>query len=152
RTADARALRAGRSGPVRACRLVTRSIDIARAGPLTTIQDHGRPGFAHLGVPRSGALDQPAPALANRLAGNPPEPAGGETTPGGVALRARCACVAVVTGARAGVTVDDRPAAWGSPIVLRAGQLLDVGPATDGVRSLVALSGGIDVEPVLDSR
>jgi biotin-dependent carboxylase-like uncharacterized protein len=131
---------------------VTRSIEILRAGPLTTIQDRGRAGFAHLGVPRSGALDQPALALANRLAGNPPEAAGLETTLGGVALRARCACVAVVTGARAAVSVDGRALAWGSPIVLQPGHVLDVGPASDGVRSVVAMSGGIDVEPVLGSR
>ena len=47
------------------------SLVIERAGPLTTVQDLGRPGYAHLGVPRAGALDQPALRLANRLVGNP---------------------------------------------------------------------------------
>ena len=39
-------------------------------GALATVQDRGRPGWAHLGVPRAGALDAPAAALANRLVGN----------------------------------------------------------------------------------
>ena len=47
-------------------------IEVLRAGPLTTVQDLGRPGLAHMGVPRSGALDEPALRLANRLVGNPP--------------------------------------------------------------------------------
>ena len=45
------------------------------AGPLTTVQDRGRPGLAHLGVPRSGLLDAPAAGLANRLVGNDPDAA-----------------------------------------------------------------------------
>ena len=44
-------------------------ITVVRAGPLSTVQDLGRPGWAHLGVPRSGALDAPALRLANRLVG-----------------------------------------------------------------------------------
>jgi biotin-dependent carboxylase-like uncharacterized protein len=129
-----------------------RAVEVVRAGPLTTIQDRGRPGFAHLGVPRSGALDQPSLGLANRLVGNPDHAAALETTVGGVAVRTRTACFVAVTGAPAVVSVDDEPADWGMAIGLRAGQVLDVGPATTGVRSYVALSGGVTVEPVLGSR
>ena len=57
------------------------------AGALTTVQDLGRPGLAHLGVPRSGALDRRAYALANRLLGNPPGAAALETTLDGLELR-----------------------------------------------------------------
>ncbi|MDY7086190.1 MAG: allophanate hydrolase subunit 2 family protein, partial [Actinomycetota bacterium] len=51
-------------------------ITVVRAGPLTTIQDQGRPAYAHLGVPRSGALDTRALRRANALVGNPVDAAG----------------------------------------------------------------------------
>ena len=66
-----------------------RDLEVVRAGALTTVQDLGRPGHAHLGVPRSGALDQPAHRLANRLVGNPAEAATLETTLTGCAVRLR---------------------------------------------------------------
>ena len=49
---------------------MSRALTVLDAGPLTTVQDGGRPGYAHLGVPRSGWLDAPAARLANRLVGN----------------------------------------------------------------------------------
>ncbi len=129
-----------------------RAVVVVRPGPLTTVQDDGRDGVAALGVPRAGALDQPARALANRLVGNAPGAAVLETTLGGVALRALTPLVAAVTGAPSPVRVDGRPGAWGAPLRLAAGALLEVGAATDGVRAYVALDGGVDVPPVLGSR
>ena len=116
------------------------------------MQDRGRPGLAHLGVPRSGALDQPAFKLANRLVGNAEEAAVLEATLSGVAVRAGAACHVAVTGAPAPVTVDGRPAAWGVPLEVAAGAVLRVGAAERGVRSYLAVSGGLMVEAVLGSR
>ncbi|WP_406366991.1 biotin-dependent carboxyltransferase family protein [Streptomyces sp. NBC_00645] len=129
-----------------------RALAVVRAGALTTVQDQGRPGHAHLGVPRSGALDAPAAALANRLVANPPEAAVLETTLNGCALRPRSTVTVAVTGAPCPVTVDGRPAPWGAPLRVLAGTLLDVGSARAGLRSYVAVSGGVAVEPVLGSR
>ncbi|MFI5476750.1 biotin-dependent carboxyltransferase family protein [Streptomyces cacaoi] len=129
-----------------------RAVSVVRAGALTTVQDRGRPGHAHLGVPRSGALDAPAAALVNRLVGNPPDAAVLETTLNGCALRPRSDVTIAVGGAPCRVTVDGRPVAWGAPVRVRAGTLLDLGPAVSGVRTYVALAGGIIVEPVLGSR
>ncbi|MFG3155936.1 biotin-dependent carboxyltransferase family protein [Streptomyces sp. NPDC048219] len=123
-----------------------------RAGALTTVQDAGRRGHAHLGVPRSGALDAQAMRLANRLAGNDVDAAVLETTLTGCALRSDRAVTVVVGGAPCPVTVDGRPAAWGAPVRVPAGAVLDVGAVTAGVRSYVAVAGGIAVEPVLGSR
>ncbi|WP_420341033.1 biotin-dependent carboxyltransferase family protein [Streptomyces xinghaiensis] len=123
-----------------------------RPGALTTVQDLGRTGHAHLGVPRSGALDLPAHRLANRLVGNAPEAATLETTVSGAALRVRTPVTAAVTGAPCAVTVDGRPAPWGAPVRLPAGAVLDVGPAAGGLRSYIAFAGGIAAEPVLGSR
>ncbi|MEU5146796.1 biotin-dependent carboxyltransferase family protein [Streptomyces yangpuensis] len=125
---------------------------VVRAGALTTVQDRGRPGYAHLGVPRSGALDTAAYALANRLLGNPPDAAVLETTLDGVTLRALAATVVAVTGAPCPVRVSGRPVAWGAPVGLPAGAELEVGRAESGVRGYVAVRGGLAVAPVLGSR
>ncbi|MEV7615876.1 biotin-dependent carboxyltransferase family protein [Streptomyces sp. NPDC089799] len=128
-------------------------MEVVRPGALTTVQDLGRPGHAHLGVPRSGALDAPAHALANRLLGNEREAAALETTLDGVTLRAHGAPVMVaVTGAPCPVRVAGHPAPWGEPVRVPAGALLEVGAATHGVRSYVAVRGGLAVPRVLGSR
>ncbi|MFG2297946.1 biotin-dependent carboxyltransferase family protein [Streptomyces sp. NPDC048603] len=129
-------------------------VEVVRPGALTTVQDLGRAGHAHLGVPRSGALDTPAHALANRLLGNPVEAATLETTLDGVALRVRGrdAVTVAVTGAPCPVRVAGRPAPWGAPVRLPAGAVLEVGAATRGVRSYVAVRGGFAVPRVLGSR
>ena len=132
--------------------MTDRALAVVRAGALTTVQDRGRPGHAHLGVPRSGALDAPAAALVNRLVGNTPDAAVLETTLNGCAVRPRSTVTVAVGGAPCPVTVDGRPVAWGAPVRVPAGSLLEVGAATQGVRGYVAVSGGIAVEPVLGSR
>ncbi|MFG3124899.1 biotin-dependent carboxyltransferase family protein [Streptomyces sp. NPDC048201] len=132
--------------------MTDRALVVVRAGALTTVQDRGRPGHAHLGVSRSGALDQPAAALVNRLAGNSPDAAVLETTLDGCAVRARSAVTVAVGGAPCPVTVGGRPAPWGAPVRVPAGEVLEVGAAVAGVRTYVAVSGGVAVEPVLGSR
>jgi len=131
---------------------MTRGFQVIDPGLLTTVQDGGRAGFAHLGVPSSGALDRGAWALANRLVGNSGACAVLETTLTGCALRALGSQAVAVTGAFADITVDARPMAWGSRIVVPDGSVLRVGPARYGARSLIAVAGGIDLEPVLGSR
>ncbi|WP_433854911.1 biotin-dependent carboxyltransferase family protein [Streptomyces kronopolitis] len=132
--------------------MTDRALSVVRAGALTTVQDLGRPGHAHLGVPRAGALDAPAHRLANRLAGNPGSAATLETTLTGCAVRVRTATTVAVTGAPCPVTVDGRPAPWGAPVRVPAGAVLDAGPATHGLRSYLAFAGGVATEPVLGSR
>ncbi len=124
---------------------------MVRSGALTTIQDAGRPGLAHLGVPRSGALDRSAHSLANRLVGNDESSAVLETTVDGVTLVLETDAVVAVSGALAAVSVNGRPAGWSLPVYVRAGQTLAVGAARRGARSYVAFSGGLVVAPVLGS-
>ncbi len=128
-----------------------RWLTVARAGALTTIQDDGRPGLAHLGVPRSGALDPGAHHLANRLVGNPESTAVLESTVDGVAVELSVDTDVAVTGALADVTLEGREVGWGVPVRAWAGRRLEVGPAQRGVRSYLALTGGVAVEPVLGS-
>jgi biotin-dependent carboxylase-like uncharacterized protein len=126
-------------------------IEVLRAGPLTTVQDLGRPGYAHLGVPRSGALDQPALRRGNALVGNSARAAGLETTLLGCRLRFSVDAVIAVTGATAVVTVDG-DATSDEVVEVRAGSVVEVGRATAGVRSYLAVRRGIGVPPVLGSR
>lgn len=129
------------------------SLVVVTAGLRTTVQDRGRPGLAHLGIGRSGALDAPALALANRLVGNDPADAGLEITLGGCALRPVGRAVTVaVTGAPCEIRVGRAPAAWGVPVVVPEGTALTVGPPSAGVRSYLAVGGGVRVAPVLGSR
>ena len=127
-------------------------IAIVKPGLLTTIQDLGRPGYAHLGVSRSGALDAPALARANALVGNAESAAGLETTLTGVTLRTEADVTIAVTGAAAPVTVDGQSVDFDAPVPVPSGALVEVGPARIGVRSYVAVAGGITVAPVLGSR
>ncbi|WP_329276562.1 biotin-dependent carboxyltransferase family protein [Streptomyces sp. NBC_00691] len=129
-----------------------RAVVVVRAGALTTVQDLGRTGYAHLGVPRSGALDPAAVGLVNRLVGNAETAAVLETTVDGCALRPRRAVTVAVGGAPCPVRVDGHPAAWGAAVRVPAGSVLEIGAATRGLRAYVAIGGGIDVEPVLGSR
>jgi biotin-dependent carboxylase-like uncharacterized protein len=131
---------------------MTTTLHVVRSGALTTVQDLGRPGYAHLGVPRSGALDLPAHRLANRLVGNAESAAGLETTVTGCSVRPSRAVVVAVTGAACAVRVDGGPVAWGAPVRVPAGALLDVGAAVCGLRGYLAFAGGVGVPPVLGSR
>ena len=127
-------------------------IEVVRAGPLTTVQDLGRPGLAHLGVGRSGAADRPSLRLANRLVGNPESAAALETTFGGLALRFERATTVALAGAPAPLCVDGRGRDTHAPVAVGPGQLLEVGMPRSGVRSYLAVRGGVDVEPVLGAR
>jgi biotin-dependent carboxylase-like uncharacterized protein len=122
------------------------------AGTLTTIQDRGRPGHAHLGVPRAGVLDPPAAALANRLVGNDEAAAVLEVTLGGLEIRAGSGRWVAVTGAAGPVSVDEQARGHARAEWVPAGATLRVGTPVTGVRSYVAIAGGIVVRPVLGSR
>ena len=128
------------------------SIEVVEPGPLTTVQDRGRMGWAHLGVPRGGVLDRGAAALALRLVGGAPDDALLETTMGGVVVRTRRAVTFAVTGARCEVRVGSRSVGHAEPVTAPAGSVVAVGRAMSGVRSYLAFAGGLAVPLVLGSR
>ena len=131
---------------------MSRALTVLATGPQALVQDLGRPGNAHLGVPPSGALDRPALTLANRLVGNPEDAAGIEVLLGGLRVRAEASCTVAVTGPPVAVTVGGRPADSHRPVHLRAGDELELGVPAVGLRTYVAVSGGIAVEAELGSR
>lgn len=127
-------------------------LTVLSAGPFATVQDVGRIGWAAIGVPTSGAADRASSDLANRLVGNRPEAAVVEVTAGGFRLRAERAVLAAVTGAPVAVSVDGRAAPLNGPVPVPAGAVLALGVPSAGLRSYVAVRGGIDVPAVLGSR
>jgi len=129
-----------------------RVLDVLATGPLTTVQDLGRPGLAALGVGQSGAADAEALRLANRLVGNPEDGAGLEITFGGLEVRGHGGLYVALTGAPCPMTVDGRQVAPYAPEWLPDGATLRLGAPPCGLRSYLAVRGGIDVPPVLGSR
>lgn len=127
-------------------------LEVVCTGPLTTIQDRGRPGFASVGVSESGAADRKAHDSANRLVGNTPDAATLEITVGGFAVRSVGPVTVAVTGARAPLTVNSHEVADYSILHLDDGDLLEFGYAEVGLRSYLAARGGIDVPTVMGSR
>lgn len=125
---------------------------VLHPGPLTTVQDHGRVGLAHLGVPRAGALDRPAADLANRLVGNGADAALLELTLGGLLVDSTRGTWIALTGAPAGLTIDGVARDQARAQWLPAGARLGLGTPTRGVRSYLAVAGGIAAEQVLGSR
>jgi biotin-dependent carboxylase-like uncharacterized protein len=127
-------------------------LTVLAPGPLATVQDLGRTGWSSIGVPRSGAADRTAAALANRLVGNDPAAAVVEVTAGGLRVRAARTLLVAVTGAPVPVAVDGRAAPLNGPLTLPPGAELALGLPPVGLRSYLAVRGGIDVPPVLGSR
>lgn len=127
-------------------------ISVIKAGPLTIVQDCGRPGYAHLGVPHSGAADLPALLRANRLVGNPDHAAGLEITLLGPQLRFNRDARIALTGALMPASLDGKPCPHDQALRVQSGQRLKLGAAQTGVRGYLAIAGGIDVPAVLGSR
>ncbi len=125
---------------------MTGSLTVLATGPLATVQDAGRPGLAGIGVGRSGACDRTSYELANRLVGNAPGAATLEVTFGGLRLRADGDVVVVSTGARCAGSIPHN-----APTLLRSGDELRLGTPVSGLRTYVAVRGGLGVEPVLGS-
>ena len=131
---------------------MSRRVTIIRTGPQALVQDLGRPGNAHLGVPPSGAVDPCSLTLANRLVGNDEAAAGLELLLGGLELRAETSCTVAVTGPAVAVHVNGKLADSHQPLHLPANATLTIGTPQTGLRTYLAVSGGIDVPEELGSR
>lgn len=120
-------------------------------GPLTLVEDLGRPGAADLGLGPSGALDRRSLMLANRLAGNRPGAAGLEVLLGGLALRFEEPARVAVTGARGPLQLDEQAFPLNAGCAVAAGSVLRLGPAETGLRYYLAVDGGVDAPLLLGS-
>ena len=128
------------------------SLHVERPGLPSTVQDLGRTGLQHLGVPVNGVMDEVAHRLANLLVDNDEGEATLEMTLTGPRLRFGEDAVIAVCGAdmeaRAG---GQRLPGW-RPVRVPRGTVLDFGRAAQGARSYLAVAGGFDVPPVFGSR
>jgi biotin-dependent carboxylase-like uncharacterized protein len=128
------------------------ALRVVRLDCQVLIEDLGRPGWAHLGVPPSGALDQESLALANRLVGNRESQAGLEILLGGVALVAEGSVRLALTGGQLPMRAGGRAVGWGVAVSVSDGCTIEVGRAPDALRGWLAVAGGVAVPPVLGSR
>lgn len=125
---------------------------VLEGGALATVQDLGRFGYQHLGVPQSGAMDGVALRIANRLVGNEDGAACIEITLGGTAFEVLAPCVLAVTGADLGARLGGMPLPLWTSVRAHAGQRLVFTQRRYGARAYLALAGGLDVPLVLGSR
>ncbi|MHA7154754.1 5-oxoprolinase subunit B/C family protein [Arthrobacter sp. TMN-50] len=143
------------------------SLEVLAPGLQSLIQDLGRPGLGDVGVSKAGAADTASARQANRLVGNSPGDAVIETILGGLTVRAHGELTLALAGAIApaviiGVNnggvdenlVDDslRTAPMCSPFALHDGETLRLDQPGAGLRTYLAIRGGIDVPEVLGSR
>ncbi|GAB3591834.1 biotin-dependent carboxyltransferase family protein [Angustibacter peucedani] len=135
------------------------SLEVLATGPLTTVQDLGRPGLADLGVGPSGAADRSSLRQVNRLLGNAEGAAALEVALGGLRLRATTPVHLATAGAPCGVRVlpggregEPRDVGPGTPFHLQPADVVELAPAPRGLRCYLGVRGGLDVEPVLGSR
>ncbi len=126
-------------------------ISVVRPGPLTTVQDLGRPGWAHLGVPRAGAVDPVSLRLANRLVANPDGAAALEATVAGPDLTFGVDTTIALVGGHVEASIDGAAVPTAQTLRIGAGQTLRMGQVRSGTRAYLAVAGGIDAPAVLGS-
>lgn len=127
------------------------TVTVLHPGLLTTVQDLGRPGWQHIGVPVSGAMDAFALRVANALVGNDDGAAALEITLHGPQLHFDVDALIAVCGADLSPAVDDVPLPQWRPVLVRRGSVLAFGRPRWGVRAYLAIAGGWDVPAVLGS-
>ncbi|WP_458207882.1 5-oxoprolinase subunit C family protein [Haladaptatus sp. NG-SE-30] len=127
-------------------------IQVLEPGLSTTVQDTGRYGNYHIGMPPSGAMDQYSHKVANYLVGNDEEAATLEMTYGGTDVEFTEDAVVAITGADMSPKLNGDPMPQWSTVQVEAGTVLSCEFATEGVRSYLAVAGGIDVSKIMGSR
>ena len=127
-------------------------INVIKPGLSTTVQDQGRPGYYHIGIPTSGGMDVLSLTAANLLVGNPAGAAVLEAVFMGPELEFTQDATVAVTGADLPPKVDGQEKPGWTSFTVKKGQVLSFGFLKAGARAYVAVSGGIDVPVVLGSR
>jgi biotin-dependent carboxylase-like uncharacterized protein len=128
------------------------AVKVLKPGLATTVQDLGRPGYYHLGIPISGAMDRFAHRAANLLAGNDEAAATLEAVFLGPELEFEQDVTVAVTGAELAPKVNGEPRETWSSFAVKKGQVLSFAMLKAGARAYIAVSGGIAVPVVLGSR
>lgn len=127
-------------------------LKIIRAGMLTSVQAGKRTGLRQSGISYSGALDAPALEIANALVGNDADAAALEITLGQCEVEFTHDGWFALTGAGCEAQLDGKPVWTGWRHAMTAGQRLILKSPQRGMRSYLAVAGGIDVPEVMGSR
>lgn len=127
-------------------------MNILYPGPLSAVQDMGRAGHAAQGYPECGACDKYALALGNLLCGNPETAAAIEMTLAGATVQFEQDAIIALTGAACTPALSNQPVPLYTPVRVRAGETLETGALSSGLRGYLCVQGGIDTPPVLGSR
>ena len=125
---------------------------VVSPGLSTTVQDLGRPGYFHLGIPIGGAMDRLAIRAANLLVGNDEGAAGLEAVFIGPQLEFTADTTIAVTGAEMPIRIDGVEQPGWTAIAVKKGQVLTFDFLKSGARIYIAFAGGIDVPEALGSR
>src|ERR1700682_1014208 len=128
------------------------AIKVLKPGLATTVQDLGRPGYYHIGIPLSGGMDRHGLAAATRLAGNAEGAAVLEAVFMGPELEFTDDAMVAVTGAELPPKLDGVPGETWASFKVKRGQKLCFDFLKKGARAYIAVAGGIDVPVVLGSR
>jgi biotin-dependent carboxylase-like uncharacterized protein len=125
--------------------------EITKAGLFTTVQDMGRLGARHLGVPLSGPADPLSFALVNAALGNDPYAAGLECTMTGPTLRFLHDGAVAIGGANMNPHLNKAPCPLYKQISVAAGDELVLGASEVGARTYIAFAGGLSGLSFLNS-
>ncbi|MEX6632984.1 5-oxoprolinase subunit C family protein [Hyphococcus lacteus] len=124
---------------------------VVQAGLSTTIQDLGRPGYRHLGVPLSGSADPLSLALANIALGNPASAPALECTLKGPTLKFATEGKIALGGAPMNATINKVPVEFYTAINVSTGDTLTIGQTNIGARCYIAFAGGLCASSFLGS-
>ena len=118
-------------------------LEIKAAGVQTSLQDAGRPGYRHLGVPGGGAADKLSFALANWMAGNAWYAPALECALGGLHVKFSKDATIAIAGAEMSASLRGRSLKNFSFADVCAGDELVFGPSAKGCRAYLAVQGGL---------
>ena len=117
------------------------SLHFKTAGLRTVLQDFGRSGYQHLGVPSGGVMDRFSATIANRLVGNADDAVLIEVTLMGPTIEIRGNCQIAITGGDLSPMLDGRPVAMWETIAVTGTQRLSFGSRRSGCRCYLAIAG-----------
>ena len=126
-------------------------IEVLNGGTRATIQDAGRPGYRHLGIPQSGAADKLCFALSNWMVGNRWDAPVIECALGGLHLRFLEATTIALAGAEMWAQINGMNVENFSAMPVKKGDILTLSFARDGCRAYIAIAGGLKVPAFMDS-
>ncbi|MGS2761481.1 5-oxoprolinase subunit C family protein [Sinomicrobium sp. M5D2P9] len=127
-------------------------IKVLKPGFYTSVQDSGRTGYRHMGVPVSGTMDVFSAVLANRLLNNDDDAAVVEMTMTGPVLEFSEPTHIVVTGAEMQPLLNKTEIPYNRVVRVKSGDVLSFGKLHRGIRAYLGIKGGIKTDKILHSR